>query len=132
MPAQTEHRSALGLSVLDAAGGRVTWPDCAARHGRCPCTSCAPAGSTYPRRAAGGGVTPIAARVRRILGARVTVVSSDGAQAHLAAGPHRTLLLQRSGIMLAGSADVVRYRLATALPTGTFDGPALQAAIGRP
>jgi hypothetical protein len=73
-----------------------------------------------------------AARVRRILGDRVTVVSSDGAQAHLAAGLHRTLLLQHSGIMLVDSAGVVRYRLATALPTGSFDGPALQAAIDRP
>ena len=26
---------------------------------------------------------------------------------------------------------VLRYRLATALPTGSFDGPTLQAAIGR-
>jgi len=67
-----------------------------------------------------------AARVRRILGDRVTVVSSDGAQAHLAAGLHRTLLLQHSGIMLVDSAGVVRYRLATALPTGSFDGPTLR------
>src|SRR6516165_446446 len=72
-----------------------------------------------------------AARVRRILGDRVTVVSSDGAQAHLATGLHRTLLLQHSGIMLIDSAGVVRYRLATALPTGSFDGPTLQAAIDR-
>ena len=57
-----------------------------------------------------------AARVRRILGDQVTVVSSEGAQAHLAAGLHRTLLLQHSGVMLAGSAGVVRYRLATACP----------------
>ena len=73
-----------------------------------------------------------AARVRRILGDRVTVVSSDGAPAHLAAGLHRTLLLQHSGIMLIDSAGVVRYRRATALPAGSFDGPALQAAIDRP
>ena len=73
-----------------------------------------------------------AARVRRILGDRVTVVSSDGAQAHLAAGLHRTLLPQHSGIMLIDPAGVVRYRLATALPTGSFDGPALHAAIDRP
>ena len=57
-----------------------------------------------------------AARVGRILGDRVTVVSSAGAQAHLAAGLHRTLLLQHSGIMLVGAAGVVRYRLATACP----------------
>ena len=30
------------------------------------------------------------------------------------------------------AAGVMRYRLATALPTGSFDGPALQAATGRP
>ena len=72
-----------------------------------------------------------AARVRRIPGDRVTVVSSAGAQAHPAAGLHRTLLLQHSGIMLAGSAGVVRYRLATALPAGSLDGPARQAATGR-
>jgi hypothetical protein len=93
-------------------------------------------GWTYPPH----GVQPVvvvpgspthAARVRRILGDRVTVVSSAGAQAHLAAGLHRTLLLQHSGIMLVDSAGVVRYRLATALPTGSFDGPTLQAAIDR-
>ena len=72
-----------------------------------------------------------AARVRRILGDRVTVVSSAGAQAHLAAVLHRTLLLQHSGIMLADSAGVVRYRPATALPTSSFDGPMLQAGIDR-
>ena len=73
-----------------------------------------------------------AARVRRIPGDRVTVVSSAGAQAHLTAGLNRTLLLQHGGIMLIDSAGAVRYRLATALPAGSFDGPALQAAIGRP
>jgi hypothetical protein len=72
-----------------------------------------------------------AARVRRILGDRITVVSSAGAQAHLAAGLHRTLLLQHSGILLAGSAGVARYRPATALPAGSFGGPTLQAAIDR-
>ena len=72
-----------------------------------------------------------AARVRRIPGDRVTVASSAGAQAHLAAGPHRTLLPQHSGIMLVDSAGVVRYRPATALPTGSFDGPTLQAATDR-
>jgi hypothetical protein len=72
-----------------------------------------------------------AARARRILGDRVTVVSSAGAQAHPAAGPHRTLLHPHSGIMLAGPAGVVRYRLATAPPTGSSDGPTLQAAIDR-
>ena len=73
-----------------------------------------------------------AARVRRIPGDRVTVVSSAGAQAHLSAGLHRTLLLHHSDIMLVDSAGVVRYRLASALPSGSFDGPARQAAIDRP
>ena len=73
-----------------------------------------------------------AAPVRRILGGRVTVVPSAGAQAHPAAGLHRTLLLHHRGIMLVDSAGVVRYRPATALPAGSFDGPALQAATGRP
>jgi hypothetical protein len=59
------------------------------------------------------GPPPHAAQVRRILGDRVTVVSSAGAQAHLAAVLHRTLLLQHSGIMPAGSAGAVRYRPAT-------------------
>ncbi len=125
------------------------WPACAARRGRWPRTSCAPA----PARSASHhartlarldlpthDVQPVvvvpgppahAARVRRILGDRVTVVSSGGAQAHLAAGPHRTLLLHHSGIMLIDAAGVVRYRLATALPTGSFDGPTLQAATDR-
>ena len=58
-------------------------------------------------------------------------MSSDGAHTHLAAGLHRTLLLQHSGIMPVDSAGVVRYRLATAVPTGSFDGPTLQAAIDR-
>jgi len=34
--------------------------------------------------------------------------------------------------MLVDSAGVVRYRLATARPAGSCDGPALQAAIDRP
>jgi hypothetical protein len=136
MPVQTEHRFPLDLSVPDAGGGRVLH---AHRHlpGLHPTTPAPWPGWTYPPH----GVQPVvvvpgppthAARVRRILGDRVTVVSSDGAQAHLAAGLHRTLLLQHSGIMLIDAAGVVRYRLATALPTGSFDGPTLQAAIDRP
>jgi hypothetical protein len=70
-----------------------------------------------------------AVRVRRIVGDRVTVVSSPRADAHLAAGLHRTLVLQHSGIVLVDAAGAVRYRRAAALPTGSFDGPALQAAI---
>ena len=64
-------------------------------------------------------------------GDRVTVASSEGAQAHPATGLHRAPLLQHSGIMLAGPAGVVRYRLAAALPAGSFDGLTLQAATGR-
>jgi hypothetical protein len=109
------------------------------RTGTCPvCIQHAPrpgpAGPTH-------GVQPVvvvvpgspthAARARRILGDRVTVVSSAGAQAHLAAGLHRTLLLRHSATLLVDSAGVVRYRLATALPTSSFDGPTLQAAIDR-
>ena len=85
-----------------------------------------------PPVVAGPGPPAHAARVRRIPGDRVTVVSSAGARAPLAAGLHRTLLLPHSGIMLADPAGVVRCRLATALPAGSFDGPALQAAIDRP
>ena len=149
MPVQTEHRFSLDLSVLDAAGSRVTLVDLRGqaravaayfmRTGTCP------VGIHHARALARPdlpthGVQPVvvvpgppahAARVRRILG-RVIVVSSAGAQAHLAAGLHQTLLLRHSGIMAADSAGVARYRPATALPTGSFDGPTLQAAIDRP
>ena len=118
MPVQTEHRFPLDLSVLDAAGSRVTLADLRGqaravaayfmRTGTCPVCSQharALARLNLPTR----GVQPVvvpgspthAARVGRILGDRVTVVSCAGAQAHLAAGLHRTLLLQHSGIMLA-------------------------------
>ena len=131
MPVQTEHRFPLDWTP---PAPESPWPTCAARRGRWPCTSCAPAparsasstpapwpGWTYPPAASSRlvvvpGSPTHAARVRRILGDRVTVVSSAGAQAHLAAGLHRTLLLQHSGIMLVGAAGVVRYRLATACP----------------
>ena len=71
--------------------------------------------------------TPPAAGCARAAAEDTTVTRSP-----LAAGLHRTLLLPHSGIMLADPAGVVRYRLATALPTGSFDGPTLQAAIDRP
>src|SRR5215468_2686451 len=116
---------------LHAAGSRATLAGrrgqaravavCFMRAGTCPVRI------QHARAPARPGPPAHAARVRRIPGDRVTVVSSDGAQAHLAAGLHRTQLLQHSGIMLADSAGVVRYRLATALPTGSFDGPTLQA-----
>ena len=148
MPVQTEHRFPLDLSVLDATGSRVTLADLRGqaravaayfmRTGTCPvCIQHARALARLDLPT--HGVQPVvvvpgppthAARVRRILGDRVTVVSSDRAQAHLATGLHQTLLLQHSG-MLVDSAGVVRYRPATSLPTGSFDGPTLQAAIDR-
>jgi len=149
MPVRTGHRFPPGLSVLDAAGSRATLAGLRGqaravavyfiRTGTCPvCIQHARAPARLDLPTHGGqpvvvvpGPPAHAARVRRILGDRVTVVSSDGAQAHLATGLHRTLLLQHSGIMLIDSAGVVRYRLATALPTGSFDGPTLQAAIDR-
>ena len=148
MPVQTEHRFPLDLSVLDAAGSRVTLADLRGQAravavyfmctGTCPvCIQHARALArldlpTHEPVVVVPGSPTHAARVRRILGDRVTVVSSAGVRAHLAAGLHRTLLLQHGGIMLVDSAGAVRYRLATALPTGSFDGPALQAAIDRP
>jgi hypothetical protein len=35
------------------------------------------------------------------------------------------------GLSVLDAAGVVRYRLATALPAGSVDGPTLQAAIDR-
>jgi peroxiredoxin len=77
------------------------------------------------------GTAADAARVRRTAGSGLTVVSSSGAQAHAAVGLTRTLLLQHSGTLLVDTAGTVRYRLGATLPTGSFDGPALQAAIDR-
>src|SRR5262249_20927899 len=111
MPVQTEHRFPLDLSVLDAAGSRVTLAGLRGqaravavyfmRTGTCPV--CIHHARTLARLdlpthdvqpvAVVPGPPAHAARVRRILGDRVTVVSSAGAQAHLAAGLHRTLLL---------------------------------------
>src|SRR6516165_1499671 len=125
MPVQTEHRFPLDLNVLDAADSRVTLADLRGqaravaayfmRTGTCPvCIQHARALARLDLPTPGvqpvvvvPGSPPHAARVRRILGDQVTVVSSEGAQAHLAAGLHRTLLLQHSGVMLAGSAGVV-------------------------
>jgi peroxiredoxin len=149
MSVQTEHRFQSDLSVLDAAGGRVTLADLRGRAravalyfmrtGTCP--PC-----IYHARAlarldlSSQGVQPIvvvpgssahAVRVRRIVGDRVTVVSTPSAEAHMAAGLHRTLFLQHSGVVLIDAAGAVRYRRATALPTGSFDGAELQTAIDR-
>lgn len=149
MSVQTEHRFPADLNVLDAAGTRVTLADLRGharavalyfmRTGTCP--PC-----IYHARALAKldllshGVQPVvvvpgpsahAARIRRMVGDRVTVVSSPSAEAHQAAGLHRTLLLQHSGVVLVDAAGAVRYRRATALPTGNFDGAALQTAIDR-
>jgi len=77
------------------------------------------------------GTPADAARVRRTVGERVATVSSTGAEAHLAVGLNRTLLLQHSGTLLVDSTGAVRYRLAATLPTGSFDGPALIDAVRR-
>src|SRR4051812_4302018 len=149
MSVQSEHRVPSDLSVLNAAGRRFTLADLRGharavalyfmRTGTCP--PC-----IYHARALARlnlpshGVQPVvvvpgssahAVRVRRIIGDQVTVVSSPSAEAHQAAGLHRTLLLQHSGVVLVDAAGAVRYRRATALPTGSLDGAALQAAIDR-
>ena len=149
MSVQTEYRFPSDLSVLDAAGRRVALTDLRG-HARAVAlyfmrTSTCPPCLYHARALArldlpSHGVQPVvvvpgslahAVRVRRIVGDRVTVVSSAGAEAHLAAGLHRTRLLQHSGVVLVDAAGVVRYRRAAALPTGNFDGAALQAAIDR-
>jgi len=103
MPVQTEHRFPLDLSVLDAAGSRVTLADLCGqaravavyfmRTGTCPvCIQHAralawldlPTHGVQPVVVVPGSPTHTA-RVRRILGDRVTVASPAGAQAHLAA-----------------------------------------------
>ena len=102
MPLQTEHRFPLDQSVLDAAGSRVTL-----------------AGLRHQARA-------VAEYFMRT-GTRPVCIGHARTLARL----HRTLLLHHSGIMPVDSAGFVRCRLATALPTGSFDGPTLQAAIDR-
>jgi hypothetical protein len=76
-----------------------------------------------------GGPAEVA-RVRRVAGP-LTVVSSDGVAAHRAAGLDRTLVMQHSGTLLFDAHDEERYRLVTAMPTGSFDATALTAAIER-
>ena len=108
MPVQTEHRFPLDLSVLDAAGSRVTLADLRGQARAVAVyfmrTGTSPVCIQHARALARldlptHGVQPVvvvpgwpthAARVRRILGDRVN-----------------------------------------ALPTGSFDGPTLQAAIDR-
>jgi hypothetical protein len=40
-------------------------------------------------------------------------------------------VLDGGGVVLVDAAGAVRYRLVSALPTGSFDGPALRAAVER-
>jgi peroxiredoxin len=75
------------------------------------------------------GTAGEANRVRRSVGSAVTVVHSSGAEAHHAIGLTRTLLLQHSGTLLVDAEGTIRYRLGATLPTSSFDGPALLAAI---
>ncbi len=92
MPAQTGHRFPLGLSVLDAAGGRVTLAD--------------------PR----GQARAVAVYFMRTGWIYLHRTPAPSTQWH-----HARRLGRRRAIP-AGDR----------LPTGTFDGPALQAAIDRP
>jgi peroxiredoxin len=77
------------------------------------------------------GAVAEATRVRRAVGDGVEVVSSSDAQAHHAIGLARTLLIQHSGTVLVDADGYVRYRLGATLPLGSFDGPALLAAVDR-
>lgn len=144
MTVEVDRKLPVELGFVDAAGGRVSLAGLRGdgrgvalffmRAGNCMvCVrhARALAGLGLAER----GVRPVvvvpgsdaaAARVRRAVGERVTVVSSTGA--HSAAGLDRTLFLQHSGVLLVDAAGVVRYRLTAALPTGSFDGPALSAA----
>ena len=148
MPVQTEHRFPLDLSVLDAAGSRVTLAGLRGqaravavsfmRTGTCPVRiqhARALARRTYPPAACSRSWrypdrrhTPPGSEHPRRPGHRRVLRWRPGAPGGWTAPD---LLLQHSGIMPVDSARVVRYRLATALPAGSFDGPALQAAIDR-
>jgi peroxiredoxin len=149
MTVETDRRFPLDLTVLASDGSQVTVADLRGearavamyfmRTGTCPvCLHHARALVRQDLLAL--DVQPVvvvpgppehSARVRRLVGDQATVVSSSDAQAHQAGGFHRTLLLQHSGVVLVDAAGVVRYRLESALPTGSFDGPALLAAIER-
>ena len=149
MSVETDQRFPLDLTVVDGDGSRVTVADLRGqaravalyfmRTGTCPV--CLHHARALDRQdLLEQDVRPVvvvpgpslhSARVRRLIGARVTVVSSADAQAHEAAGLHRTLLLRHSGVVLVDATGAVRYRLVSALPTGSFDGPALRAAIER-
>lgn len=149
MPVETDQRFPLDLTVLAGDGSRVTVADLRGparavvvyfmRTGTCPvCLHHARAlagqdllGQDVRTVIVVPGPPAHSARVRRLVGDAATVVSSAGAEAHKAAGLHRTLLLQHSGVVLVDAAGAVRYRLVSALPTGSFDGPALRAAVER-
>jgi hypothetical protein len=149
MIVRTDQHFPLELTMLTGDGDQVTAADLRGdaravamyfmRTGTCPV--CLHHARTLVRQdLLDQGVQPVvvvpgpqshSARVRRLVGDRAIVVSSAGAQAHQAGGLHRTLLLQHSGVVLVDAAGAVRYRLASALPTGSFDGPALRAAVER-
>ena len=101
MPVQTEHRFPLALSVLDAAGSRVTL---AGLRGQ------ARAVAVYFMRT---GTCPVCIQHARTL-ARLDLPTHDVQPVVVVPGP-----------------PTHAARLATALPTGSFDGPTLQAAIDR-
>ncbi len=147
MNVETDQRFPLDLTVLAGDGSRITVADLRGparavamyfmRTGTCPV--CQHHARAFVRLdLLDHGVRPVivvpgppthGTRVRRLVGDRATVVSSTDAQAHQAGGLHRTLLLQHSGVALVDAAGAVRYRLVSALPTASFDGPALRAAI---
>ena len=100
MPVQTEHRFPRDLSVMDAGGSRVTLADLRGQ---------ARAVAVYFMRT---GTCPVCIHHARTV-ARLYLPTHDvrpvvvvpgppthGAQAHLAAGLHRTLFLQHSGAVL--------------------------------
>jgi peroxiredoxin len=96
MPVQTEHRFPHDLSVLDAAGSRVTLADLRGQ---------ARAVAVYLMRT---GTCPVCIQHARAL-ARLNL-PTHGVQP----------------VVVPGSPTHA------ALPTGSFDGPTLQAAIDRP
>jgi peroxiredoxin len=77
------------------------------------------------------GGQPEAQAVARKVGTAVTVVASDPAAAHAAAGLDRTLFLQHSGTFLVDADGIVRYAKTATLPTGSFSADELRAAVAK-
>jgi hypothetical protein len=117
MSVQTEHRFPSDLSVLDAAGSRVTLADLRG-HAR--------AVALYFMRT--GTCPPCVHHARALAGLNLP---SHGVQPVVVVpgSPAHAVRVRR--IVLVDAAGTVRYRRATALPTGSFDGAALQTAIDR-